>query len=116
MKTSTLLTALTCAALLTACGGAPSEKEMHSAVQKQVDSANAQIGSIGSAFGQPGAAVGDKLKTTLHDFKKIGCKSDGENAYLCDVEIDIEAPFIGRSKQVTPMRFVKASDGWTVAQ
>ena len=87
--------------LLSACSGEPSEGDMRAAVEKEVVEANKAT-----------AMLGADMKTKLHSFKKVGCKADGDNAYRCDVEMDMEAPLVGRKKVVAPMRFVKGSDGW----
>lgn len=55
------------------------------------------------------------LQTKVHSVKKIGCKSAGEKAYRCDVEVDLENGLTGRQKQVMPVRMVKASDGWAMS-
>lgn len=93
------------ALVLTACGGAPSESEMQAVLEKRM---NADLKALGS--------MGIDAQIKVHSLKKVGCKEDGEKAYKCDVEIDIEAPAIGRQQNVTPMRFVKSSDGWTVTR
>ena len=38
----------------------------------------------------------------------MGSKPDGDNAYYCEMEMDIEAPFMGHKTVTAPLRFVKA--------
>ena len=92
-------------ALLSACSGEPSEGDMRAALDKEVAEANKVTASLRA----------DK-KTTLHSFKKVGCKADGDKAFRCDVEMDLEAPLVGRKKVVAPLRFVKGSDGWVATK
>ena len=99
------------AMLLVACGGEPSESDIRAVMEKDIKLANEQMSSLGSALG-----TGTKMETKLHSVKKIGCKADGDKAYLCDVEMDVEAPLVGRRKAVAPMRLIKASEGWAITR
>ncbi|MDM0028403.1 zinc ribbon domain-containing protein [Variovorax saccharolyticus] len=87
-------------------GGEPSEGDMTAAFESSMAQSNEAMSGL----------TGSKKAFKVYSVKKIGCKSDGEKAYRCDVESDIEAPMIGRNKGVANLRFVKASDGWTVTK
>lgn len=87
--------------LLAGCGGEPSSGDIEKVVQSSVTRLNAQLGSWGG-----------KTKAEVHSVKKLGCKSDSSNAYVCDVEADITHPMAGRTKGVSQIRMVKGSDGW----
>lgn len=93
---------LTSALLLTACSGEPSSSD----IEKVLQSGFAQFNTQMTTFAGRGA------KVEVHSIKKLGCKSDGSNAYVCDVEVDVTNPMTGRSKSVAPLRLVKGSDGW----
>lgn len=86
---------------LAACSGEPSESDLEKMVQSSVRQVNVQMGSLGS-----------KTKAELHGLKKLGCKSDAANAYLCDIEVDATHPLTGRNKTVSRVRTIKGSDGW----
>ena len=92
--------------VLTACSGEPSEGDISALLKKDLDTANEQMKRLSKDA---------QMQTTLHSVKKVGCKADGEKAYLCDVEIDVEAPLVGRKKAVAPIRLVKGSDGWVTS-
>lgn len=51
------------------------------------------------ADGNPQAAeMAKSLQPKVHSVNKIGCKSDGDKAYKCDVELDMETGLTGRKK------------------
>lgn len=104
---STIAFAAACSAL-TGCGGAPSESDIKSAVEKQVKAEQDAMGQIAGKMGT------DMYKAMIPEIKgvhKIGCKEDGEKAYKCDIEVEvIQGGKTG--KNATALRFVKGSDGW----
>ena len=51
----------------------------------------------------------------IHDVKKLGCKSDTDVSWRCDVEVDI-TQFGNRTKGPASFRFVKGSDGWALGR
>lgn len=105
---SSLPFALVASLALTACGGAPSEAEIKATIEKQIA---AERQAIQKMAGTQGTAMVNSLVPEIKSIKKIGCKDDGEKAYLCDVEMEVsQAGSTG--KGVGPMRFVKGSDGW----
>ena len=53
--------------------------------------------------------VGGIFNSEVPEFKKLGCKDDGERAYRCYIEVITK-----RGKKIIPARFVKGSDGWVV--
>lgn len=109
---------------LAGCSGEPSESDMIKATQKNIDLANAQMEKMSSMAGNLSSALGgsakiqlENTKTELHSLKKISCTAaQGSPGYVCDIEIDITAPMVGRNKSVVKARFVKGSDGWQAAQ
>jgi hypothetical protein len=105
MNRSRLLIIGAASLMLVACGGEPSEGDIRKVIDKSIDDGN-----------QVAQKMGVKMESKVHSVKKIGCKSDGDKAYICDVEVDVEMPMVGRNKGVAPMRFVKTSDGWAVTR
>jgi hypothetical protein len=102
-------------AILSACSNEPSETDISRAVEKQIDQMNSTVKGMAGALvgGQSTAKLGDAFAYKVISLRKLGCKADGA-AFVCDVEMDTEAPFVGRQKSVRPLRLVKASDGWQV--
>ncbi|MGV7240340.1 hypothetical protein [Caballeronia sp. M23-90] len=98
----TLAVALMAALSLAACGGSPSESDVRAALSKQVDAGLEQARQIAgkSTFLDRQA---EESRRAVVAMKLIGCKSDGDKAYLCDVE--------GKSG-AGQIRMVKGSDGW----
>jgi hypothetical protein len=93
---------------LTACGGAPSESDIKSAIEKQVQNEEKAMQAFS---GKKEAALMKSLAPEVKSIKKIGCKEDGEKAYKCDVELEVTQMGV-TNKGIAPMRFVKGSDGW----
>ncbi len=89
--------------LLTACGTGPSESAMNKAMEQSMLDTYKQVESFS------GKELADRFKEPTPVLKKIGCKEDGDSAFLCDVEVSVD----GR-KGAVPIRFVKTSDGWRI--
>lgn len=104
MKRFSVMLLATCT--LSACSGQPSDNEMKVALQKTADQTMEAI---------VGKNSGDKYRTVYKTVKSAGCKSDGENAYRCDVEVDMDS-ILGEQKTVLPVRFVKTGEGWSQSQ
>jgi hypothetical protein len=98
--------------LLAACGGEPSEADIKSAFEKQIAAESKAMDQFG------GKGMADQLKGLIPEvkiIKKIGCKEDGENAYKCDVEMEV-TQMGNTNKGIAPVRFVKGSDGWMASK
>ncbi|MGF6273409.1 hypothetical protein ABIB38_001783 [Massilia sp. UYP11] len=91
---------------LSACSGQPSDSEMKEALQKTADQTMEAI--VGKNANQSSRIVYNSVKSA-------GCKSDGEKAYRCDVEVETDS-MLGKQKTVMPVRFVKTGDGWMPSQ
>lgn len=85
---------------LAGCGGEPSEKDIQSAIMKEQQAT-------------PELMKG--LVPEITGVKKVGCKADGDKAYVCDLEMDAKQ-FGTTKKAVAPVRFIKASDGWVITK
>ena len=94
--------------LLTSCSSEPSEKNMREALDKQLQS---QVDGMQQMLGKEAVQSSKALLPEIKSLKKIGCKPDGNNAFNCDVELEV-SQLGGSSKSATSIRFVKSSDGW----
>ena len=102
------------AVVLAGCSSEPSNADIEKAVQASVQQSQEAMGKL--AGGNPQAAeMAKAFQAKVHSVNKIGCKSDGDKAYKCDVELDMETGLTGRKKQTVPVRMVKGSEGWTMA-
>jgi hypothetical protein len=100
------LLSIVLSAQLSACGGSPSEGDVRAALAKQVDQGRAQAEQImgkSSFLDQRLAEAKQEASAT----KLIGCKPDGEKAYLCDIENKTGA---------SRVRMLNGSDGWIAAE
>lgn len=93
---------------ITACGGAPSEGDIKTAIEKNMQSGAQAMQAMG---GKQAAEMMKDFVPQMKNAKKIGCKEDGEKAYKCDVEVEVTQMGV-TNKGVVPIRFVKGSDGW----
>ena len=98
--------------VLAACGGAPSEADIQSALEKQM---GADVKAMEKMGGQQGANMAKNFLPEIKSVKKIGCKEDGEKAYKCDVEMEV-TQMGNTNKGIAPIRFVKGSDGWIASK
>lgn len=90
--------------LLTACGPGPSESAMNKAMEQSMLDTSKQVESFS------GEELAERFTEPTPALKKIGCKDDGENAFVCDVELTV-----ADRKAIAPLRFVKTSDGWRIS-
>jgi hypothetical protein len=111
-RTKIIVTIIFISASLTACGGAPSESDMKKAIDIQLQ---AEMTAAKQFMGGAGASMAEKLMPKIESLKKIGCKDDGENAYRCDLELEVTQNGI-TNKAPTRMRFVKGRDGWVASK
>lgn len=105
MKTTLQLMSVSATALLlgvalAGCSSEPSEQDIQAAVAKEQKAT---------------PEILEGLAPEITSVKKIGCKSDSDKAYVCDVELEAKQ-FGSVTKGVSPVRFVRASDGWTIAK
>ncbi len=91
---------------LSGCSGEPSAGDIDKTVRNYMSQSQAQIQSFTGAK----SSLGE-----IHDVKKLGCKSDTDVSWRCDVEVDI-TQFGNRTKGPASFRFVKGSDGWALGR
>ncbi len=99
-QSKAILIAVAFGTLLAGCSSEPSEKDIQAAITKDQQ------------------ATPDMVKGIIPEVtsaKKVGCKADGEKAYLCDLEMEIKQMGM-TNKVVAPIRFVKVSDGWAMTK
>jgi len=98
--TKTILLLAFNACILVGCGGEPSQHDIETAVAKQQQGIPKEM---------------QDLIPQVKNVKKVGCKADGDKAYICDVEMEVSQ--LGKTqKGVGPVRFIKASDGWAASK
>lgn len=91
-------------AALAGCSGEPSSSDIERAVRSNVEQPIQLAKKAGVVM-------------EVHQVKKVACAAaQGAAGFNCDVELDMTVPPAGRSKGIRKVRFVKASDGWQVAQ
>lgn len=92
---------------LAACSSEPSAGDIEQALRAKME-----VGQLvaGEFLGKKHAA---DLTFTLHDLKKIGCKSgESKTVYQCEAEVDATWPVFGRKKQTLPFVLIKGDQGW----
>lgn len=93
--------------LLSACSGEPSESDLKRVVDGQYNTFNASTKSFG--------ITASAAQFNVHSVKKVGCKKgSAPKEFACDVEVDVTAPLIGRSKSVKNIRVQDNGDAWQV--
>lgn len=95
-----VILAISLTSILAGCSSEPSEKEIEAAIAKE-------------QAATPELVKG--LVPEVANVKKVGCKADGDKAFICDLEMDVKQLGV-TNKAVAPVRFVKASDGWAVTK
>ena len=94
-KTPLWIGLLAVIAVTTGCSGEPSSGDIEKAVKAHAERGTQEWGGL--------------YKFEVHGVKKIGCAAaTGSSGFNCDVELDMSVPFVGRSKGVKQIRFVKA--------
>lgn len=93
--------------VLTACE--PTDADINKALKTEIDNVNNKMKqSLGDK------AIGNtKLEVNLISTKKVKCKEESsKNGYLCDVEVEVEAPIVGKKKDTGPILFVNENGVW----
>ncbi|MBF0305464.1 MAG: hypothetical protein HQL41_07435 [Alphaproteobacteria bacterium] len=105
---------LAACALLAGCDGSPSDADIKTAIQNDVQAAERQaFAMIGDdPLAKQAAAA---LLPKFHDAKKLGCSKDagGGEAYVCDIEVTVSIGGGQPQTNAAKVRFVKGSNGWT---
>ena len=97
-------TALAISLALGACSGPPNESELKAAVEGKM---KADSEALERSIGKQGMPTKPELKTV----RKVGCKSDGDKAYRCEVELEVNHDGT-LAKGTASMRFVKNGESW----
>jgi hypothetical protein len=99
-RLTTMCFAILLGAGLAACSSEPSESDIQETVAKEQKAT---------------PEIMQGLVPEIVSVKKIGCKSDSGQAYICDLEVEAKQ-FGSVTKGVNPVRFVKTSDGWAITR
>ncbi len=122
MKFAASLLSISATVLLTACSSEPSDVDIKTAIQRQMDAEQkTRVDAVEAIAGKELAGmVVDMTKDMMVELvstKKLGCKQAKEQAgYNCDVEIALKSKLTGEQKNVVSQRFVKSDTGWVVVQ
>ncbi len=107
MKLTKLLLITFSICFLAACSDGPSESDIESVMQKNFDDFNELVP----------AGLGTNMKFEIHEIISHGCEKKPDNIYVCDIEVDMSAPMIGRRKDRSKVDFIKKDGNWqTTAQ
>jgi len=104
------LAMLSSVAFLAACSGEPSESDIRSALEADIEGMNQAVETLGGDLARKKG-----LKMVLHEVEKVGCEKDA-GGYRCDVVTDVETPFLGRRKNTATIRLVETKEGWRISQ
>ena len=91
---------------LAGCSGEPSASDIDKTMRTYMSESQAQIQKISGSK----SSLGE-----IHEVKKLGCKSDTDVSWRCDVERD-KTQRGSRAKGPASFRFVKGSDGWALSR
>ncbi len=93
---------------LGACSSSPNEGELKAAVEAKM---KADSEALERSIGKQGMPTKPELKTV----RKVGCKSDGDKAYRCEVELEVNHGGT-LAKGTASMRFVKNGESWVASK
>jgi len=97
--------------LIAGCSSGPSDSEMKAALQKTADATIAAVMGTGAEAQK----MGDMAKVEYKAVKGLGCKSDGDKSYRCDVQMEVSS-IAGVQSNTQSIRFVKTDSGWVPVQ
>lgn len=89
--------------LLAGCSGSePSEADIRSAFDHQLEGANSLIGRLGA-----------DQKVEILSLTKHQCKEKQDStAVICSFTVKMKIPMLGEQEQTTENAFIKGPDGW----
>jgi hypothetical protein len=118
LKQRPLLLALLLASALglAACNNEPSDADISEAVLRQVNAQSTTLEQwLGKEIGKEITRAARTFSGEVKGARKIGCQPDGDQAFVCDVELEVEHLGTLR-REPARYRFVKGSEGWMVAR
>ncbi|MEF9995878.1 MAG: hypothetical protein RR101_09305 [Burkholderiaceae bacterium] len=109
-----ILIAFFCLLGLAACSNSPSERDIKGAIERDKLERKKNMTAL---LGERGAAVADQVlgRTAVKSVRKIGCQEDGENAWRCDIELEV-ARGDATQTRLNKVRLVRGSAGWAVSE
>jgi hypothetical protein len=104
--TAPLIVILTATTLLMGCSRGPSESDIKTAYTNEVEQTNALTRQFG----------GDSFAIKVNDLKKVECKkTEDKDQYLCQINVDVTYPIVGRQQQNLKRLLIKDGKGeWTM--
>ncbi|WP_137817871.1 hypothetical protein [Pseudomonas sp. 2FG] len=95
---------------LTGCSGEPSGAEIEALLRASL------AGTTKQMEGVVGAQAAKNMSGEIYSVESLGCVDREPAGYICDVEVDMKAPFSGRNKSVAKVALVEGDDGWKLVQ
>ncbi|MGO1247858.1 MAG: hypothetical protein ACTHXN_08055 [Oceanisphaera sp.] len=100
------------AAVLTACGGAPSDSQVRQVLEEQIERDLAQLSGIAGQAGLEDVAKG--MMPKVEDISPQGCEAADNDVYICTVEATVTMMGV-QNTEMQDFRFKKNNDGdWKV--
>ena len=111
--------------LLSGCGGEPSELQIKTALEANLSASKSSIQS--SIFGAALLGLSGIRDVRLDSLEKVGCEQTGDNAYQCQVIVQITVHgdqqgvgalfgITGSHKQALKVTMLKSSQGWYLVE
>ena len=89
---------------LSACSSSPTEGELKAAIETKMKADSAAMELRIGKQGMP-------PKPELKNVRKIACKADGDKAYRCEVELEVNHDGT-LAKGTASIRFLRNNEGW----
>ena len=100
------------ALLLCGCSGAPSDGDIKAALQAEQRQKAANVAGLPSSGGMLRPITGPALFEVV-SIRKRSCKAEGQEAYRCDVEMEIRKDNQTFKGTLVSLRLVRGNDGWS---
>ncbi len=106
MKLLKFATPILAATIILGCSKGPSSSDIENVMNNNLNEFNKLMPK----------ALGNNIKFELHEVKNHGCEEKQDGAFICDVEIDMTAPVVGRNKDRSKVEFVKRDGEWATVK
>lgn len=104
------LFALSTLTLIGCSGGAPSDSDIEALFRAEQEKA------VATAATMVGQEKAKKMAGEVHSISKKNCAEISDGAYICEVTVDMSAPFAGRNKTDITVKIVKGENGWIMTK
>lgn len=100
------------ASLLCSCSGAPTDGDIKAALQAEQSLKAASVAGLATIAGMARSTTGPALFEVVA-VRARRCKAEGQEAYRCDVEMEIRKDNQTFKGTLVSLRLVKGSEGWS---